>query len=86
MAHALIFFLVAHPLIFLSNPVAIFAAESTNKSEIDRQALLFFRDGITIHPLGVLSSWANGSTYCNWEGVTCAELATAGWGIIAFSC
>jgi hypothetical protein len=71
MAHALIFLLVSHLLIFLSNPIAILAAESTNNSEIDRQALLNFQLGIS-DPLGVLSSWGNGS-YCSWRGITCGK-------------
>ncbi|CAN6234061.1 unnamed protein product [Urochloa humidicola] len=70
MAHVLIFLLLAHLLILL-NPIAILAAESTNISEIDRQALLDFRQGITSDPLGVLSAWGKDSLYCNWRGVTC---------------
>jgi Leucine-rich repeat (LRR) protein len=73
MAHALIFFLVAHQLIFLSNPVAILAAESTNISEMDKQALLSFWQGITSDPLGALSSWGNNSLYCSWMGVVCGK-------------
>ncbi|TKW03743.1 hypothetical protein SEVIR_7G062800v4 [Setaria viridis] len=73
MAHVLTFFLVAHQLIFLSNPAAILAAESANGSEIDRQALLSFRQGITSDPLGVLSSWGNNSLYCSWRGVVCGN-------------
>ena len=49
MARVLIFLLVVHQLIFLPNPVAILAAESTNKSEIE--ALLHFKQGISATPL-----------------------------------
>ena len=68
-AHVLlIFLLVAHLLIFLPNP----AAQSTNESEVDRQALLSFLQGVTSDPLGVLSSWGgNASLHCRWRGVTC---------------
>ena len=61
-AHVLlIFLLVAHLLIFLPNP----AAQSTNESEVDRQALLSFLQGVTSDPLGVLSSWGgNASLHC----------------------
>jgi hypothetical protein len=48
MAHALNFLLVFHLLIFLSNPIAILAAGSTNNSEIDWQALLNFTSTATI--------------------------------------
>ena len=61
MARLLIFLLVAHLLIFLPNP----AAQSTNESEVDRQALLSFLQGVTSDPLGVLSSWGgNASLHC----------------------
>ncbi|CAN6237050.1 unnamed protein product [Urochloa humidicola] len=72
MARVLTFLLLAHLLILLSNPNAILAAESTNVSEIDRQALLDFRQGIT-DPLGVLSSWNDSLIYCTWRGVTCGN-------------
>ncbi|WVZ95237.1 hypothetical protein U9M48_041028 [Paspalum notatum var. saurae] len=75
MDHLLIFFLVAHLLIiiFLSKPFVILASESTNKSEVDRQALLDFQQGIT-DPLGVLRSWRKDSLdFCSWRGVTCGK-------------
>ena len=72
MAHALVFLLVFHLLIFLSNPIANLVAGSTNISEIDRQALLNFQLGISDDPLGVLSSWGNVS-YCSWRGITCGK-------------
>jgi len=72
MAHALVFLLVFHLLVFLSNPIAILAAGSTNNSEIDRQAHLNFQLGISDDPLGVLSSWGNVS-YCSWRGITCRK-------------
>ncbi|WVZ95239.1 hypothetical protein U9M48_041030 [Paspalum notatum var. saurae] len=75
MDHLLLFFLVAHLLIiiFLSKPFVILASESTNKSEVDRQALLDFRQGIT-DPLGVLRSWRKDSLdFCSWRGVTCGK-------------
>ena len=57
MARVLLFpLLVAYLLIFLPNPNAILAAESTNESAIDRQALLCFLQGVTSDTLGVLSS------------------------------
>ncbi|CAL5024099.1 unnamed protein product [Urochloa decumbens] len=73
MVHVLTFLLLAHLLILLSSPITILAAESTNISEIERQALLDFRQGITSDPLGVLSSWTKDSLYCSWRGVTCGN-------------
>jgi hypothetical protein len=72
MARVLIFLLAVHQLIFLPNPVAILAAESTNKSEIE--ALLSFQQGLTDDPLGVLSSWTHDTPYCRWKGVVCEQL------------
>ncbi|KAF8641684.1 hypothetical protein HU200_067706 [Digitaria exilis] len=60
-------------LIFLLNPTVILAAESTNQSESERQALLSFKQGIANDPLGVLLSWGNDSLYCSWRGVTCGK-------------
>ncbi|XP_025810407.1 probable LRR receptor-like serine/threonine-protein kinase At3g47570 [Panicum hallii] len=71
MARVLIFLLAVHQLIFLPNPVAILAAESTNKSEIE--ALLSFQQGLTDDPLGVLSSWTHDTPYCRWKGVVCGK-------------
>jgi len=69
----LISLLVAHLLIFLPNPAAILAAESTNESVIDRRALLSFMQAAS-DPLGALSSWGgNASLYCSWRGVTCGD-------------
>ncbi|WVZ95238.1 hypothetical protein U9M48_041029 [Paspalum notatum var. saurae] len=48
--------------------------DSTNKSEIDRQALLDFKRGITADPVGALGSWHKDSLdFCNWRGVTCGK-------------
>ncbi|KAJ1254993.1 hypothetical protein BS78_K301600 [Paspalum vaginatum] len=72
MARVLVFLLVAHLLIFLPGHFAVSAA-STNKSEIDRQTLLSFRQGITSDPSGVLSSWGHSLNFCVWRGVTCGK-------------
>ncbi|XP_066345137.1 probable LRR receptor-like serine/threonine-protein kinase At3g47570 [Miscanthus floridulus] len=74
MAHALMFLLVDHLLIFLlSNPIAILAADSTNNSEIELQALLNFKQGITNDPSGVLTSWDISGSFCTWRGVVCGK-------------
>nr|TKW09187.1 hypothetical protein SEVIR_6G076900v2 [Setaria viridis] len=70
--HVLIFLLVSYLLIFLSNPFPILAAGSTNKSEIDRHALLNFKLGI-VDPLGALSSWRKDLHFCRWNGVMCGK-------------
>uniref|UniRef100_A0ACD5WMX1 Uncharacterized protein n=1 Tax=Avena sativa TaxID=4498 RepID=A0ACD5WMX1_AVESA len=50
----------------------ILEAAEANKSEIDRQALLCFKSGISSYPLGILDSWRNDSlNFCSWKGVTC---------------
>ncbi|KAF6998983.1 hypothetical protein CFC21_015055 [Triticum aestivum] len=50
------------------------AASQANMSEIDRQALLCFKSGISFNPFGILHSWSNGSlNFCSWKGVTCGK-------------
>lgn len=45
-----------------------------NKSEIDRQALLSFKAGISLDSLSVLRSWRDESVdFCRWRGVTCGK-------------
>ena len=39
-------------------------------SESDHLALLEFKKGITNDPLGILSSWNDSTSFCNWKGVT----------------
>ncbi|KAG0525174.1 hypothetical protein BDA96_06G033000 [Sorghum bicolor] len=74
MAHALIFLLVDHLLIFLlCNPIAFLAADSTNNSEIELQALLNFKQGITNDPSGALSTWNISGSFCTWSGVVCGK-------------
>lgn len=73
MAHLLSFTLVARLLLSFAS-VAILAAESVNKSEIDRQALLSFKAAISLDPLGALRSWRDGSVdFCSWSGVVCGK-------------
>nr|CAB3466501.1 unnamed protein product [Digitaria exilis] len=71
MAHVIIFLIVAYLLTFLWNPIAILAAESTNRSELDRRGLLYFKQGLN-DPLGVLSAWVS-LDFCSWKGVTCGR-------------
>ncbi|XP_066345498.1 probable LRR receptor-like serine/threonine-protein kinase At3g47570 isoform X3 [Miscanthus floridulus] len=60
-------------LILLSINITVVTAAEANKTEIDRQALLCFKSGITSDPLGILNSWRNTSrNFCNWSGVTCS--------------
>ncbi|KAM0868398.1 hypothetical protein ACQ4PT_041339 [Festuca glaucescens] len=67
-----IFSLFFSLLIFFSFTGTILAAAPTNKSEIDRHALLCFKSGINSDPIGILDSWTNGSLkFCSWKGVTC---------------
>jgi hypothetical protein len=75
MAPLLSFILLANLLIFLSfDSVSILAAELTNKSEIDRQALLSFKAGISSDIFKVLRLWSNESLdFCSWRGVKCGK-------------
>uniref|UniRef100_A0ACD5YAE3 Uncharacterized protein n=1 Tax=Avena sativa TaxID=4498 RepID=A0ACD5YAE3_AVESA len=58
--------------VFFSFTTTILAAAPTNKSEIDRHALLCFKSGINFDPVGVLDSWSKESLdFCSWKGVTC---------------
>jgi Leucine-rich repeat (LRR) protein len=44
-----------------------------NRTDDDRQALLYFKSGISQDPRGVLASWRNDSlNFCSWKGVTCS--------------
>ncbi|OEL27240.1 putative LRR receptor-like serine/threonine-protein kinase [Dichanthelium oligosanthes] len=59
-------------LILLSISITVRTAAEANKTEIDRQALLCFKSGISSDPLGILNSWLNTSlNFCSWPGVTC---------------
>jgi len=59
-------------LILLSINITVVTSAEANKTEIDRQALLCFKSGISSDPLGVLNSWRNTSrNFCNWSAVTC---------------
>nr|XP_034605681.1 receptor-like protein EIX2 [Setaria viridis] len=49
----------------------------TEKSSVDRQALLSFKLQLSNDPLGALASWRNGSAnFCNWQGITCSKKHT----------
>ncbi|KAL5703649.1 non-specific serine/threonine protein kinase [Ranunculus cassubicifolius] len=41
-------------------------------NETDRQALLAFKNGITLDQHNVMSSWNHSSHFCEWFGVTCS--------------
>ncbi|KAM3733625.1 hypothetical protein ACB098_11G151100 [Castanea mollissima] len=40
-------------------------------NQLDRLALLHFKDKITCDPFGVMASWNNSIHFCHWRGVTC---------------
>ncbi|KAL3737397.1 hypothetical protein ACJRO7_026202 [Eucalyptus globulus] len=42
-------------------------------NETDRVALLAFKAGITVDPLGVLNSWNDSIGFCQWYGVMCGR-------------
>lgn len=64
-----ILILFTHLLIFMSSNTG--AKSTSNGSEIDMQALLSFKEGITNDPQGVLESWNRSIGFCRWTGVTC---------------
>ncbi|KAI6691236.1 hypothetical protein NL676_028064 [Syzygium grande] len=41
-------------------------------SEVDRLALIYFRDGVDEELLRVLSSWNDSSRHYKWQGVVCS--------------
>ncbi|KAL5703642.1 non-specific serine/threonine protein kinase [Ranunculus cassubicifolius] len=41
-------------------------------NETDRQALLAFKNGITLDQHNVMSSWNHSTHFCEWFGVTCS--------------
>uniref|UniRef100_A0A453AGW8 non-specific serine/threonine protein kinase n=2 Tax=Aegilops tauschii subsp. strangulata TaxID=200361 RepID=A0A453AGW8_AEGTS len=64
-----ILILFTHFLIFMSSNTV--AKSISNGSEVDRQALLSFKESITSDPRQVLSSWNHSISFCSWRGVTC---------------
>jgi hypothetical protein len=66
------FFLCSLFILLSSTTVPLSSAQTSNRSEDDRQALLCFKSGISGNSTGVLGSWSNESlNFCNWQGVTC---------------
>ncbi|XP_051213217.1 uncharacterized protein [Lolium perenne] len=61
--------LFTHLLILLPSNTA--AQSIGNGSEIDRQALLSFKSGISSDPRQVLGSWNTTTHFCRWRGVAC---------------
>ncbi|KAK1677476.1 hypothetical protein QYE76_038324 [Lolium multiflorum] len=61
--------LFTHLLFLLSSNIA--AQSIGNGSEIDRQALLSFKSGISRDPRQVLGSWNTTIHFCRWSGVMC---------------
>uniref|UniRef100_A0ACD5WNF4 Uncharacterized protein n=1 Tax=Avena sativa TaxID=4498 RepID=A0ACD5WNF4_AVESA len=67
--HCTLILFFTHLLIFLSSNTA--AQSIGNGSEIDIQALLSFKSGISSDPHGVLGSWKASTGLCRWPGVAC---------------
>ncbi|KAL6839793.1 hypothetical protein ACP4OV_030481 [Aristida adscensionis] len=66
-------FLCSLLLLLSPNSVTLSSAQTSNRSEGDRQALLCFKSGISGDPAGVLGSWRNDSlNFCSWRGVKCS--------------
>ncbi|XP_039158859.1 probable LRR receptor-like serine/threonine-protein kinase At3g47570 [Eucalyptus grandis] len=43
------------------------------RNETDRAALLAFKDKMIEDPLGIMSSWNESVSHCNWSGVYCSR-------------
>lgn len=54
-------------------------AVPANGTEVDRLALLAFRDQTTGGPIGALSTWNDNHTadFCKWEGITCSSSSSS---------
>ncbi|KAM3392725.1 hypothetical protein ACQJBY_013729 [Aegilops geniculata] len=63
-----ILILFTHLLIFMSSNIV--AKSISNGSEVDRQALLSFKES-TKDPQAVLRSWNRSIGFCRWTGVAC---------------
>ncbi|KAL5568555.1 hypothetical protein UlMin_025130 [Ulmus minor] len=69
LCHAAIF------LLFFSFKLPLFSISAIHalSNHSDRLALLHFKQSITSDPFGILSSWNNSVSFCNWPRVTCGR-------------
>ncbi|KAF0891183.1 hypothetical protein E2562_006541 [Oryza meyeriana var. granulata] len=59
--------------------VGLPAEAQSNKSEIDRKALICFKSGVSSDPDGVLSSWVDDSlNFCSWRGINLTDNGLSG--------
>ncbi|KQJ81941.2 hypothetical protein BRADI_5g03960v3 [Brachypodium distachyon] len=65
----LVLLLLTNLLVFFSSNTI--AQSKSNKYEIERQALLSFKSGVSNDPHEVLSSWGGSLHFCRWNGVVC---------------
>ena len=54
-------------------PLFSISAIHALSNETDRLALLHFKQSITSDPFGILSSWNDSVSLCNWPGITCGR-------------
>ncbi|KAB1220821.1 hypothetical protein CJ030_MR3G003321 [Morella rubra] len=57
----------------LLSPSLTHAATTLNGNETDRLALLALKARIITDPFGIMSSWNESLSFCNWVGVTCGS-------------
>ncbi|KAL5568549.1 hypothetical protein UlMin_025124 [Ulmus minor] len=62
-------------LLFFSFKLPLFSISAIHalSNHTDRLALLHFKKSITSDPFGILSSWNDYVSFCNWPGVTCGR-------------
>ncbi|KAL5568802.1 hypothetical protein UlMin_025377 [Ulmus minor] len=54
-------------------PLFSISAIHALSNETDRLALLHFKQSITSDPFGILNSWNDSVSFCNWPGITCGR-------------
>ncbi|KAL5568793.1 hypothetical protein UlMin_025368 [Ulmus minor] len=68
-------YLAAIFLLFFSFKLPLFSISAIHalSNETDRLALLHFKQSITSDPFGILNSWNDSVSFCNWPGITCGR-------------
>ncbi|KAL3828456.1 hypothetical protein ACJIZ3_017258 [Penstemon smallii] len=61
-------------LIFFFITCFLITPSTSSSNETDVLALLNFKAGIELDPLGALNSWNQTSHFCNWNGIQCGSI------------
>ncbi|KAL5558067.1 hypothetical protein UlMin_034278 [Ulmus minor] len=54
-------------------PLFSISAISALANDTDRLAVIHFKQSITSDPFGILRSWNDSISFCNWPGITCGR-------------